>query len=61
MPLIRIDMFPGRTVDQKREMTEVFTKEICRIAKCTPEDVNIIFNDVEKENWAFAGVLGIDA
>lgn len=60
MPLIRIDMFPGRTVDQKREMTEVFTKEICRIAKCTPEDVNIIFTDVEKENWAFAGVLGID-
>lgn len=60
MPLIRIDMFPGRTVDQKREMTEVFTKEICRIANCTPEDVNIIFTDVEKENWAFAGVLGID-
>lgn len=60
MPLIQIDMLPGRTVEQKREMTEVFTREICRIAKCTPGDVNIIFRDVAKDSWAFAGTLASD-
>lgn len=60
MPLIQIDMFPGRTLEQKREMTEVLTREVCRIAKCTPQDVNIIFRDVAKEDWGLAGTLAVD-
>lgn len=60
MPLIQIDMFPGRTLEQKREMTEVLTREVCRIAKCTPQDVNIIFRDVSKEDWGLAGTLAVD-
>ncbi len=61
MPIIRIELLPGRTVEQKREVAEVFTAEICRIARCTPEDVNVVFTDIDKSDWAFAGKLMSDS
>lgn len=60
MPHVRIDWFPGRTVDQKRELADVLTREICRICECKPESVGIVFTEVEKENWARAGRLIAD-
>jgi 4-oxalocrotonate tautomerase len=60
MPHVRIDWFPGRTVEQKRELADVLTREICRIGKCPPESVGIIFTDVDTESWAHAGRLFAD-
>lgn len=60
MPFIRIDMFPCRTLEQKREMAEVLTREISRIAKCKPETINFIFTDVSRENWGRNGFLFCD-
>ena len=60
MPLIRIEMFPGRTLDQKRELAEVLTREVARIAKCSPEAIDFIFTDVDRENWGRNGQLFCD-
>ncbi len=60
MPLIRVDWFPGRTLEQKRELIEVLTREVCRIATCRPETVNFIFTEVEREDWGRAGKLFCD-
>lgn len=60
MPHVQIDWFAGRTVEQKRELAEVLTREICRIGKCAPESVGIVFRDVETEDWARAGTLFSD-
>ncbi len=60
MPLIRIDMFPGRTLEQKRELAEVLTREVSRIADCRPEMINFIFTDVSRENWGRNGFLFCD-
>ena len=57
MPFIRVDWFPNRTLDQKREMIEVLTREFSRIAVCKPETFNVIFTDVDRENWGRAGKL----
>ena len=57
MPFIRVDWFPGRTLDQKREMIDVLTKEFCRIAECRPETINVIFTEVDRESWGRAGKL----
>jgi 4-oxalocrotonate tautomerase len=48
MPFIRVDWFPGRTLEQKRELAEVLTREFARIAKCKPETINFIFKVAEK-------------
>jgi 4-oxalocrotonate tautomerase len=60
VPFIRIDMFPGRTLEQKREMADVLTREISRIAKCKPETINFIFTDVSREDWGRNGYLFCD-
>ena len=49
MPFIRIDWFPRRTLEQKRELAEVLTREFARIAKCKPETINFIFTEVGRK------------
>ena len=57
MPVIHIEMWPGRTYTQKQELAKVITDAMVKIAKTTPEATIVIFDDVTKENWAQAGVL----
>ena len=61
MPMIRIEWLPGRTVEQKIEMADVLTREVCRIARCKPTDVSLIFEEVSAENWAVSGRLFSDS
>jgi 4-oxalocrotonate tautomerase len=60
MPIVRVEMWPGRTHAQKQELTRVITEAVVNIAHTTPEATIIIFQDVAKENWAQAGVLASD-
>jgi len=57
MPLIRVAMWEGRTKDQKRELVEVFSKEMARITGCTVGSVYVILEEVKKENWGIEGQL----
>ena len=50
-------MFEGRTVEQKRELVQVLTREAARILTCGPADVHILIEDVRKENWGAGGRL----
>jgi 4-oxalocrotonate tautomerase len=61
MPIVRVEMWPGRTQAQKQELARVITEAVVNIAHTTPEATIIIFQDVAKENWAQAGVLASDA
>lgn len=60
MPIIRIEMFEGRSLDQKRELVSVLTRETARIAGCAPESIYIVIEDVKKENWGAGGKLCSD-
>lgn len=57
MPIVRVEMWPGRTQGQKAELARVITEAMVTIAHTTPESTIVIFDDVAKENWAVAGVL----
>ena len=57
MPVIHVEMWPGRTAEQKQELAKAITEAMVRIARVTPEGTIIIFEDVAKENWAQAGEL----
>jgi len=57
MPIVRVEMWPGRTQAQKAELARVITEAMVTIAHTTPESTIVIFDDVAKENWAVAGVL----
>ena len=60
MPIVRVEMWPGRTQAQKREMARQITEVVCNVAQTTPEATIVIFQDVAKENWAQAGKLVSD-
>jgi 4-oxalocrotonate tautomerase len=61
MPVIHVEMWKGRTTEQKRELAAAFTREMQRICGTTPQAIQIIFSDVEKADWAMAGKLAIDS
>jgi len=57
MPIVRVEMWPGRTQAQKAELARVITEAVVTIAHTTAEATVVIFEDVAKENWAVGGVL----
>lgn len=60
MPVIQITISQGRSVEQKRELIEVLTKETARIMKTQEEKIRILIYEVSKENWGNAGIIGLD-
>ena len=60
MPVIQITMSQGRTLEQKRELVRVLTKETARILNSKEENMRVLIYEVSKENWGNAGILGTD-
>jgi 4-oxalocrotonate tautomerase len=60
MPVIQITISKGRSVEQKRELVKVLTRETARIMKTQVEKIRILIYEVSKENWGNAGILGCD-
>jgi len=60
MPLIQVDMFEGRTVDQKRALVAELTDGFVRACGGTPEQVTIVITDKSKEDWGSKGILAVD-
>lgn len=60
MPVIRVEMFKGRSVDQKRELVKELTSALVRTCGCTPESVQVVIFDVDKQDWGGAGQLMSD-
>ena len=60
MPTFNVQMFEGRTVEQKRAFVEAVTRVTCETLGCSPESVDIIITDIRRDNWATAGTLWSD-
>jgi 4-oxalocrotonate tautomerase len=60
MPIIRVEMFKGRSREEKRSLVRELTETFVRVAGGKPESVTIILQDVDKEDWAAAGALMVD-
>ena len=60
MPIVIVEMFEGRTVEQKRELAGSITSAFVKIG--TPaEVVRIFFHDIAKHNVAIGGKLASDS
>jgi len=57
MPIVTVQMWPGRTQAQKAELARRITDAIVTVANTTPDATIVVFDDVAKENWAVGGVL----
>ena len=57
MPMVKIELFPGRTREQKARAAREITDAIQRTLGAPPEATDIIFVEVAKSDWASAGKL----
>lgn len=57
MPMIRLEMFPGRTSEQKRDFVREVTRLAAETLKCKPESVDVVITEIPKSHWAKGGVL----
>ena len=60
MPTIHVELFEGRTVEQKRALAQELTEATVRVLGGSPEAVEVIFRDVARHDWASGGVLWAD-
>ena len=61
MPILKVEMWAGRTATQKAELARALTEAMVNIVHCPPQAVTVIFEDIAKENWAVAGVLSSES
>ena len=57
MPVIKVEMLEGRSVEQKRELVAVFTRELARICGTSPQAINVVIDEVRMDNWGVGGEL----
>lgn len=56
MPVVIVEMWAGRTIEQKKRLVEGITSSFVGIG-VPSEAVHIIFKDNPKHNWAIGGKL----
>ena len=60
MSLIQVQMFSGRTPEQKRNLVHALTDAFVQPVGSTPDAVDVILTDIEKSDWARGGELFSD-
>lgn len=60
MPSIHVRLFAGRTLEQKRALAKALTEATLATLGGSPEAVDVVFTDVQRHDWATAGVLWSD-
>jgi 4-oxalocrotonate tautomerase len=60
MPVVTVQLWTGRTVEQKRKLVAAITDAMVEHAGCKPDHLHVIIQDVPKDSWGRDGRLGID-
>ncbi|GGI19082.1 4-oxalocrotonate tautomerase [Oxalicibacterium faecigallinarum] len=61
MPTINVQLFEGRTIEQKRAFVKAVTEATVETLGSSAESVDIILTEVKREHWATGGKLWSDA
>jgi 4-oxalocrotonate tautomerase len=60
MPVVTVQMFRGRTLEQKRALVRAITDAMVEHAAAKPDALIVVIQETEPENWAMAGRLVAD-
>lgn len=55
MPIVRIEMLPGRTQQQKDDLIKAMTEAMVKIAKTSTEAVHVIIVETSADHWGMGG------
>ena len=57
MPTYHLEMFEGRTLEQKKKLVAEITRVTVEVLGSSAESVDIIITEFKRENWATGGRL----
>ncbi|MCJ0764133.1 4-oxalocrotonate tautomerase [Variovorax sp. CYS-02] len=57
MPTIHVEMFEGRTHEQKKNLVKALTQAVVDTLGSKPEGVDVILQEVKRSDWATGGEL----
>ena len=60
MPIIRVEMFKGRSVEQKRALVKSLTESFVNTCGGQPQGLQIVITEVDMEDWGSGGELCSD-
>lgn len=60
MPVVTVQLWEGRSLDQKRALVAAITSAMIEHASADPTGLHVILQEIPPSDWARAGVLGVD-
>ena len=60
MPVVHIYLYSGRSKEVKSELVKRISRDFEEVANIKPESLNILFHDMEKDDWGIRGALASD-
>ena len=60
MPTIRVELFAGRSAEQKSALAAALTEATVRTLGGSPDGIDVLFFDIERHDWATGGTLWSD-
>jgi 4-oxalocrotonate tautomerase len=57
MPTIRVELFEGRTPEQKKNLVKALTQACVETLGSKPESVDVLLYDIKPTEWATGGEL----
>ncbi len=60
MPYVNVQITKGATRDEKAQLVGEITDTLVRVLAKKPEHIHIVIDEVDADNWGFAGMLTSD-
>jgi len=60
MPYINVQITKGASRTQKSEIVKDMTESLVKNLGKSPEHIHIVIQEIEEENWGYAGMLTDD-
>lgn len=60
MPYVNVQILKGATRSQKAEIVRDITDSLVRVLGKKPEHMHIVIQEIDEENWGYAGLLTDD-
>jgi 4-oxalocrotonate tautomerase len=60
MPYVNVQITRGATRNQKSQIVKDLTESLVRVLGKRPEHIHIVIQEIEEEDWGYAGMLTDD-
>lgn len=60
MPVVIVEMWEGRTVEQKRRLVKALTEAMVEHAGANPTHLHVIIHETPRESWGRDGTLATE-